>query len=159
MKPSDMNANSGSSMPTATTTVAQAASASRAARRANLRQNRERAQARPSSPTMTAGSSRNEDSASSLQWALQLDDSSSSSSSAGATARDDEIFVPLPSIPLTEMLPLIQLPYRPRHGMEAIRGRPLTNADIIATIDEVLDLVGGDDIDHLEPIGNPPGLR
>jgi hypothetical protein len=50
---------------------------------------------------------------------------------------------PPPQMRLTELLPLISLP-----RMEAARARPapegrmLTNADLIATIDQVLDIVG-----------------
>ena len=137
------------SLPTATTSaststsIAQAVSARRAAQRASLR-NR---------ATASASGSSSEAAPSERQQDMSL---------TRSALLEGELQGP-PSIPLTEMLPLMQLHlYRQQPNREGRRPVPprrlLTNEDIIATIDEVLAMVG-DGEDALPPNANNQDSR
>ena len=64
---------------------------------------------------------------------------------------DGTRFLPSPPMRLTDFLPLMRLrDTDPHEARPAPNGRVLTNADIIATIENVLDIVG-----HIEnPVDN-----
>jgi hypothetical protein len=59
--------------------------------------------------------------------------------------RPEERLPSSPSIPLAELLPLMRLPCS--RSVPFRRGRPLTNADVAAAIDQVLNMLG-DDMDE-----------
>ena len=120
------------SMDSPTTSLADAAAAARAAQRAYLRQTSED---RPTSLHMMAEEMETE------EWTV---------------GPENGQFLSPPPMRLTDLLPLIRLrdtdlagPPRPAQNA----GR-LTNADIIATIEQVLDIVGHVDDEPLNPAGD-----
>lgn len=115
-------------MDSPTTSLVDAAAASRAAQRAQTRQTSE---GRPTSHE-TMADDVNED------WSMD--------------ASDDSQFLSTPSMRLTDFLPLMRLRDTELAGRRPPQeGRRLTNADIIATIEQVLDIVG-----HVDDPLNPP---
>ena len=124
------------SLPTATTntSIVQAVSATRAAQRGNHRSSR------ATEETASAAGS-------SLTNETVLPEQQQRSQTRSPRLLDGELQGPPPHIPLTDMLPMMQLPLYRHHRNERpappLR-RLLTNEDLIATIDEVLELVGED---------------
>ena len=128
------------SLPTGSTntSLAHAVSARVAAHRAN---HRGRATERSSVSSLSSS-----ESPSSMSEGTSPDQQQQRSQTGSPRFLDGELLQGPSSIPLTEMLRTMQLPlYRGGHHRPAppIR-RLLTNEDIIATIDEVLELVGED---------------
>lgn len=139
------------SLPTgsANTSIAQAVSATRVAQRANFR-----SRATEGSSSTAAGSASMNDRTSPVQQQQR-------SQTRSPRFLDGDLQGPS-SIPLTEMLRSMQLPlYRGHRPAPPLR-RLLTNEDIIATIDEVLELVGDDALplpstqDSRRNLGNQP---